>query len=123
MPTPQEVVQAFKTQGHFDALRKDILEAFQSSPKGQALERAITRVLEGEHEAVLAFQSKARIQGQDHMELVRLQSTLRKRVETYVCLSIPSLVHTVAFQMIDKLQVRGSGHSLVISLIPIFPRL
>ncbi len=84
MPTPQEVVQAFKTHGYFDALRKDLLEAFQSSPQGQSLERSITKVLEAEAGSVAAFQSKARLQGSDPLERVRLETSLRKRLESYV---------------------------------------
>lgn len=82
MPTPQEVVQAFKTHGYFDALRKDLLEAFQTSPQGQSLERAIAKVLEGERESVAAFQSKVRLQGQDPLGKVRLETSLRKRLES-----------------------------------------
>ena len=46
--TPESLVQEFKRSGHFDAIRKQVLEEFQKSKVGQDLASRFVEILEQE---------------------------------------------------------------------------
>ncbi len=49
-PTADAYITAFKRKGHFDALRKELLGAFESSPANDDLSERLRRVVDGEVE-------------------------------------------------------------------------
>ena len=78
-----ELLNAFKMQGHFDVLRRDVLDVFQASEDGKSLEMSIRAVLERETESLRAYQSLGKLQPQDPIEKARLQSFLLAQIEQY----------------------------------------
>jgi hypothetical protein len=74
------LIQTFQSQGHFDSLRKSLLESFLSSKQAQGLEQEILSILDSERERVQEFQRLRVIQGQDPLERAKLHTFLLNKI-------------------------------------------
>ena len=75
-----DLIQAFQSQGHFDSLRKSLLESFLSSKQSQGLEQEILNILDGERDKVQEFQRLRVIQGQDPLERAKVHTFLLNKI-------------------------------------------